>query len=151
MRKAIGVTAVFLCAAFLGHLDSQGRPSPLDKYLRPATITQMDWKLHLLDEQLTEALRSGRIEYRSSARYTFAKEIHLTFSVPPNEFREQTETTKRERLMRIVNLASTLLSASFPEFDLSRDLYVGFIPVGNPEIVFAEYRKGAMRFPPPQM
>lgn len=148
MNRGVTLVTVIIAGLFIGRLDSQTRPAPLDKYLQPASITQMDWKLHLLDERLREALRSARITYRTNARYTFNKEISLSFSIPTNEFKNLTDDEKRTRLMRVVNLASTLLTNTFPEFVLNRDLYVAFIPDGSAETLFAEYKKGELRFPP---
>lgn len=150
MKKVLAIAliaAVILSISVLYSQNKQAGPAgPLDKYLQPVSITQMDWKLHLVDERLREALRAGRIAYRSAARYSFNKEINLTFTVPINELRNLSEEEQRNRLNRVVNLSNTLLVDAFPEFVRNRDLHITFLPEGNPDVVYASYRKGELTF-----
>lgn len=150
MKKVFAIALIAAAVLSISVLYSQNKPTapagPLDKYLQPASITQMDWKLHLVDERLREALRAGRIAYRSVARYSFTKEINLTFTVPINELRNLSGEEQRNRLNRVVNLANTLLVDAFPEFVRNRDLYIVFLPEGNPDVVYAIYRKGELTF-----
>ncbi len=145
MKKPLAVMALATLAFAAGSLYSQ--QSGLDVYLEAAEISEMDWRLHLIDEQLLEALRDGEIDYHSRARYTLDKKIHMDFAVPVRALDALTETERQNRLLRTVNLSNTLLVNSFAGFERDRDLSVSFVSSGNPDRVYAAYRNGELTFP----
>ena len=144
MKKPLTVMALVTLAFAAGSVYSQ-QPG-LDAYLEAAEISEMDWRLHLVDEQLLEALREGGINYHSRARYTLDKKIHMDFVVPARDLDGFPEAERQNRLLRVVNLSGTLLVNSLPEFRRDRDLSVAFVSSGNPDRVYAAYRDGELTF-----
>ena len=143
-KEQLGVLIIGIGMMTCSALAMAEAPSSLEKYVKPAEITQLDW---LLLRQQTLSFPGdlrwdeyGLIQSITLYALNGPRLIGMTFLVNKQRYIAVPDHVARKVFADAVVQASGILKHSIPEIDHNTNVYANFVIIGGD--IIGEYKKG---------
>ncbi len=137
---------LFLLLCFNVGVYSEANSTELEKYNKPANISQLDWKLLKIQvTRFSETLKWDDFGLITSIDLSSIKnpaKILFVFTVDNSKYFKLTNDVLEKVFKNAVEGAHKIIKISIPEADLEDNIHAIFLTVGSTSKTIAEYSKG---------